>query len=122
MAQGFSSPPDPINFKARVWEVVRSIPAGKVATYGQIAALIPVPIGISERDYKAFSPRWVGGAMASCPPDVPWQRVVNAQGKISVRGDSENQQRDLLEEEGVQFDARSRIDLRQFGWTGPAKE
>lgn len=60
--------------------------------------------------------------MASCPPDVPWQRVVNAQGKISVRGDSENQQRDLLEEEGVQFDARSRIDLRQFGWTGPAKE
>jgi methylated-DNA-protein-cysteine methyltransferase-like protein len=119
MTPGFSSPPDPIAFKARVWEIVRQIPAGKVATYGQIAALVPIPGGMAEKDYRAFAPRWVGGAMAACPEDVPWQRVINAQGKISVRGGGETRQRDLLEEEGVTFDERDRIDLRRFGWAGP---
>lgn len=118
MAQGFSSPPDPVRFNARVWEIVRSIPPGKVSTYGQIAARITIPIGLTEGDYKASSPRWVGGAMAACPPDVPWHRVVNSQGKISVRGSAEEEQRNLLEEEGVEFDSRGRIDLRVFGWSG----
>jgi methylated-DNA-protein-cysteine methyltransferase related protein len=119
MTTGFSSPPDPVAFKAHVWELVRQIPPGKVATYGQIAALIPVPNGISEKDYRAFSPRWVGGAMAACPDDVPWQRVINAQGKISVRGGGELRQRELLEAEGVEFDERERVDLHRYAWNGP---
>ena len=119
MSPGFSSPPDPVAYKAQVWELVRQIPAGKVATYGQIAALVPVPAGMAEKDYRAFAPRWGGGAMAACPDDVSWQRVINAQGKISLRGGGENRQRELLEAEGVEFDARERIDLRHFGWAGP---
>jgi methylated-DNA-protein-cysteine methyltransferase-like protein len=119
MTTGFVSPPDPVAFKARVWEIVRQIPPGKVATYGQIGGLIPVPEGLTEKDYRAFAPRWVGGAMAACPDDVPWQRVINAQGKISLRGGGETRQRELLEAEGVEFDERDRVDLRRYGWVGP---
>jgi methylated-DNA-protein-cysteine methyltransferase-like protein len=119
MSPRFSSPPDPVAYKAQVWEIVRRIPPGKVATYGQIAALTPVPPGLAEPDYRAFAPRWVGGAMAACPDDVPWQRVINAQGKISLRGGGEQRQRELLEAEGVSFDERGRVDLRRFGWAGP---
>jgi methylated-DNA-protein-cysteine methyltransferase-like protein len=61
--------------------------------------------------------------MAGLPngTDVPWQRVINAQGKISPRGDplSGERQRLLLEEEGVRFDANGRVDLRRFRWSGP---
>jgi len=120
MTPAYSSPPDPMTFKLQVWEIVKQIPVGKVATYGQIAALIPPPPGMTENDYRAFSPRWVGGAMASCPEGVPWQRVVNAQGKISLRGGGESRQRELLEAEGVFFDERGRIDLKRFGWAGPS--
>lgn len=122
MTSGFTSPPDPVAFNARVWEMVRQIPPGKVATYGQIAALVPIPMGMAEKDYRAFSPRWVGGAMAACPDGVPWQRVINAQGKISVRGGGEQRQRELLEAEGVVFDDRDRVDLRRYGWAGPHKD
>lgn len=120
MSPGFTSPPDPQSFRLQVWEIVRQIPEGQVATYGQIATLIPVPLGLSPNDYRAFGPRWVGGAMAACPPDVPWQRVINAQGKISLRkGSGESEQRALLEDEGVFFDDRQRVDLKRFGWKGP---
>jgi methylated-DNA-protein-cysteine methyltransferase-like protein len=120
MSLGFTSPPDPLSFRLQVWEIVRQIPKGKVATYGQIATLIPVPPGLSPNDYRAFGPRWVGGAMAACPPEVPWQRVINAQGKISLRkGSGEPEQRALLEAEGVIFDDRQRVDLKRFGWKGP---
>ena len=115
----FSSPPDPMDYKIKVWEMVRQVPEGKVATYGQIAALVGAPQGISEQDYRAFGPRWVGGAMAACPDDVPWQRIINAQGKISLRGGSEDRQRELLEAEGVTFDERARVDLKRYGWKGP---
>jgi methylated-DNA-protein-cysteine methyltransferase-like protein len=74
-------------------------------------------------DYEAFAPRWVGGAMASCPADVPWQRVINSQGKISLRkGSGYEVQRKLLEEEGLQFDERERIDLKRYRWEGPPAE
>ncbi len=115
----FSSPPDPMGYKLKVWELVRQVPEGKVATYGQIAAWVGAPSGMSEPDYRAFGPRWVGGAMAACPDDVPWQRIINAQGKISLRGGGENRQRELLEDEGVVFDERERVDLKRFGWSGP---
>jgi methylated-DNA-protein-cysteine methyltransferase-like protein len=121
MAPTFSSPPNLHAFHAQVWDVARQIPPGKVATYGQIAGLIPPPGGMDPKAYLAFGPRWVGGAMAACPPDVPWQRVINAQGKISLRAGAEEQRR-LLEAEGVEFDERERIDLHLFGWPGPSAE
>ncbi len=101
-------------FKA-VWALVRQIPAGKVSTYGQIAARIPVPQGVTPEDFKALRARWVGQAMAECPGDVPWQRVINSEGKISPRPGAELQ-RQLLEAEGVAFDVRSRVDLEKYGW------
>jgi methylated-DNA-protein-cysteine methyltransferase related protein len=120
MAPGFTSPPNPADFRARVWEMTQQIPPGKVATYGQIAAWVGAPAGVSEQDYRAFGPRWVGGAMAACPDGIPWHRVINAQGKISLRGGSETHQRELLESEGVVFDSHERVDLKRFGWSGPA--
>jgi methylated-DNA-protein-cysteine methyltransferase-like protein len=59
----------------------------------------------------------VGGAMANAPDDVPWQRVINSQGKISLRpGLGPAVQRNLLEQEGVVFDAKDRVDLKTYGW------
>lgn len=119
----FTSPPDPAAFKALVWDIARQIPPGKVSTYGQIGSIIPPPVGVNLRDYEAFAARWVGGAMAGCPSDVPWQRVINAQGKISLRkGKGYEEQRQLLEAEGVQFDTRDKVDLARYGWDGPSEE
>jgi methylated-DNA-protein-cysteine methyltransferase related protein len=86
-----------------------------VATYGQIAALLPPPGAMDPKAYLAFGPRWVGGAMAACPEDVPWQRVINAQGRISPRPGALDQ-RVLLEEEGIRFDEAARIDLKKYRW------
>jgi methylated-DNA-protein-cysteine methyltransferase-like protein len=113
---GFSSPPNPQAYYQQVWELVRQIPRGRVATYGQISLMIPPPMGVEIEAYKAFGPRWVGGAMAACPDDVPWQRVINSQGKISERPGAEKQ-RQLLEEEGIVF-VKDRIDLKKYGWKG----
>jgi methylated-DNA-protein-cysteine methyltransferase-like protein len=113
----YSSPPNPQAFNARVYELVRAIPAGRVATYGQIARLIPPVEGVDAGAYLRLSPRWVGSAMAACPDDVPWQRVINSQGKISPRpGDAMHKQRRLLEQEAVTFDERERVDLERYGW------
>lgn len=123
MHRHFVSPPDPELFNAQVWAIVRRIPAGKVSTYGAVARLLPPLPGIQAQDLEAFGARWVGGAMAACPPDVPWQRVVNAQGKISLSNPVARQrQRTLLEEEGVEFDEKGRINLSRFGWKGTADE
>lgn len=85
------------------WEVKR-IPKGRVATYGQIAALAGV------------GPRQVGYALHALKDDrVPWQRVINAKGEISERFDAAHQ-RERLEAEGITFDARGRVDLARFRW------
>jgi methylated-DNA-protein-cysteine methyltransferase-like protein len=110
------------NFNEMVWEIARQIPLGRVFTYGQIANLIPPPPGMPEAEYKAQRARWAGSAMSKCPPDVPWQRVLNAQGKISLPGKLGDQQRRLLEAEGITFDDRQRIDLTRYGWDGPARD
>jgi methylated-DNA-protein-cysteine methyltransferase-like protein len=112
----FSSPPNQQAYYEQVWNLVRQIPRGKVASYGQIALMIPPPVGVDFDSYKAFSPRWVGGAMAACPGDVPWQRVINSQGKISARPGAEKQ-RELLEEEGVEF-VKDKVDWKKYGWKG----
>jgi len=102
---------------ARVWQIVRQIPVGKVATYGTIASLLQPPAGVRTESYRAWGARWVGAAMAACPSDVPWQRVINAQGKISLRDfEDYERQRQLLEAEGVIFDENGRIDLAVYGW------
>lgn len=113
----FASPPNPQTYNEQVWSIVRQIPVGKVAAYGQIAKMIPPPNGVELETYAAFAPRWVGDAMAACPDDVPWQRVINSQGKISERAGAEKQ-RLLLEGEGIIFDAKDRIDLKKYGWSG----
>ena len=91
--------------------IVRLIPEGRVATYGQIAALANRP----------RNARQVGYALARLNDEtVPWHRVVNVRGSISDRGfdplESVERQRFLLQEEGVVFDRRGRIDLDRFGW------
>lgn len=109
--------PEPERFFAQVWALVRQVPAGKVTTYGQLAHMVPAPAGIGPEDYKVYGSRWVGEAMAACPADVPWQRVINSQGKISTRPGAEKQ-RPLLEGEGVLF-RNDKIDLRAYQWRGP---
>ena len=86
-----ASPPDAASFNHQVWDVVRTIPLGRVASYGQIARLVPLPAGVDPDTYRAFGARWVGSAMAACPNDVPWQRVLNAKGEISVRAGAAEQ-------------------------------
>ena len=113
----FSSPPNQQAYYEQVWDLVRQIPKGKVAAYGQIALMLPPPNGVEFEAYKAFGPRWVGGAMANCPDDVPWQRVINSQGKISARAGAERQ-RQLLEEEGIVF-VNDKVDFKKYGWKGP---
>jgi methylated-DNA-protein-cysteine methyltransferase-like protein len=92
-----------------IYRIVRQIPPGKVATYGQVARLANVA-----------TPRLVGYAMAAVRPedDVPWQRVVNARGEVSERssGEGARRQRQALRAEGVRFRPGGRIPLDEFGW------
>jgi methylated-DNA-protein-cysteine methyltransferase-like protein len=95
---------------ARIHAVVRRIPRGRVATYGQLAALAGL----------GGHARQVGYALHSLGQgsNVPWQRVVNARGEVSPRRMPgwDALQRRLLEREGIIFDARGRIDLARQGW------
>ena len=95
----------------RLYDIVRRIPAGKVATYGQIAEMA-----------GGYSPRQAGYAMAAVPADsgIPWHRVINSQGRISIRSHGEEcwDQRELLEQEGVHFSESGKVDLKRFGWIG----
>jgi methylated-DNA-protein-cysteine methyltransferase-like protein len=106
-------------FNSEVWIVVKQIPSGKVATYGQIASMVKKPENVEDNSFRAFGPRWVGAAMATCPEDVPWHRVVNSQGRISIRGEGTTVQRERLESEGVKFDDQGRINLKVFQWQAP---
>lgn len=94
---------------ARIYAVVRRIPRGRIATYGQVAALAGMPRHARQVGYALH-------ALGS-DSDVPWHRVVNARGEVSPRTVPgwEEVQRDLLEEEEVEI-ARGRIDLARYGW------
>jgi len=93
----------------RIFEMVKDIPAGKVATYGQISKLV-----------GGCSPRMVGFALASLyyrqDQHVPWQRVINSQGKISLTGPDAALQRAMLEDEGIRFTDKGVVNLDEFGW------
>ena len=104
-------------YSQRVYALVSRIPKGRVMTYGLIASHIGPPQGTDIYAYERIGPRWVGYAMRSCPDDVPWHRVVNTEGRISVRpGLGPHLQKSLMEDEGVVFDQTGRIDLDSFGW------
>jgi methylated-DNA-protein-cysteine methyltransferase-like protein len=94
---------------SRIYGVVRRIPRGRVATYGQVAALAGLPGHARQVGYALHA---LSGATA-----VPWQRVVNASGAISLRPMTGGiSQRLLLEKEGVRFGPRGRISLEEFRW------
>lgn len=96
-----------MTFAQAVWRLVRRIPRGRVATYGQLAGLLGRP----------RAARAVGHAMHGCPRDVPWHRVVNASGGISRRARMESMvtQRILLIREGVALRA-GRVVLARHRW------
>jgi methylated-DNA-protein-cysteine methyltransferase-like protein len=115
-------PADREHFNQQVYEIVAAIPPGRLMTYGGIAALIPPPAGIDPLAYTSIRARWAGYAMAECPPDLPWHRVINAKGQISPRhGHGPHIQRQLLIEEGIQVSPKGRVDLPAFLWEPEAR-
>ena len=104
-------------FCLHVYELVRDIPSGKVMTYGGIAALISKPESMDPLAYHRIRARWVGYALKSCPEDVPWWRVVNAKGQVSLRmGHGPHIQPLMLEEEGITLNSDGSVDLETFLW------
>jgi methylated-DNA-protein-cysteine methyltransferase-like protein len=100
-------------FFEKVHLLVRQVPPGRVTSYGAIARMLEHP----------HAARTVGWAMHSIPEgaDVPWWRILNSKGCISLSGErGANLQRELLETEGVTFDERGCVDLKRFGWEGLA--
>jgi len=95
------------NFFQQVYEIVGKIPLGKVASYGQIARMLGRPRAARE----------VGWAMRTCPGDLPWQRVVMADGAITG-GVYAELRRAVLEAEGVPFLADGRVDMGRCRWDG----
>jgi methylated-DNA-protein-cysteine methyltransferase-like protein len=98
------------NINQRIWQVVALIPRGRVATYGDVARHAGMP-GAARR---------VGAALRGLPEDtrIPWHRVINAQGKISLPEGSATQytQRERLEAEGIVFRATGRVDFSRYRW------
>jgi methylated-DNA-protein-cysteine methyltransferase-like protein len=92
-----------------IFAAVRCVPRGRVCTYGEIARIA-----------NASGARQVGYALHSLKraSRLPWHRIVNARGVISLGGSSAEAQRALLRREGVQFNSRGIIDLRVYGWVG----
>lgn len=100
------------SFYAQVYALVHQVPCGRVVTYGQVATLLGSP----------RAARAVGYALRFLPvgSDVPWHRVINHRGEISLRmpAESPRTQRLRLEAEGITFDAAGRVDLRHYRWQG----
>ena len=117
------NPPNAKTFFETVWEIVLQIPPGMVSSYGQIASMIPPDADIEPARMRRLAPRWVGTALRKTPrgKSIPWHRVINSRGEISFPAGSAqaDEQRRLLEQEGVAFDRRGRVDLRRFAWAGP---
>ena len=105
--------PDGRTFHEAVWDMVRRVPPGHATSYGAVAAWMGAP----------RAARGVGYALSALPSenDVPWWRVVNRNGEISIKGAPglPALQRTLLESEGIRFDDRGRIDFERYGWRGP---
>lgn len=98
---------DPL-YRERVFAIVRQIPPGRVMTYGQLASILG----------DGYTPRTVGYVMHAAPDDVPWQRVINSQGKCSTGRLTIpiNLQQEMLEAEGLTFSEKGKCDLKMFQW------
>jgi len=96
------------SFKQRIWQIVAAIPPGKVTTYGDVALLAGSP----------RAARQVGGVLSRLPEgsSLPWHRVINRHGTISLQGDRLFRQRDALEAEGVEVSDGGEIDLEKYRW------
>lgn len=96
-------------YQQRVYELVRQIPRGQVASYGMIASLLP-----------GVTARMVGYALAASigEDNLPWQRVMNSQGKPSIP-DGVARQRAALEAEGIVFTPAGKVSFRKYRWDGP---
>ena len=101
-------------YTRRIHEIVSLIPDGKVASYGQIARIVG----------GGVQARQVGYALAGLKTgsQVPWQRVINSKGRISLPGVGGALQKQLLLDEGLEFNDKDQIDFARFGWEGPGGE
>ena len=99
-------------FTRNVIAIIKGIPKGSVCTYGRIARMAGQPTGARQvtRIIHAMSRKH----------DLPWYRVINAKGKISLpKAHGYDQQKALLQSEGVKFDDKEQIDLKEYLWMGP---
>ncbi|WP_034946301.1 MGMT family protein [Erwinia oleae] len=98
------------SLRQRIWQIVAAIPCGKVATYGDIARLAGSP----------GAARQVGGVLKRLPEDskLPWHRVINRAGMISLTGDNLERQRDALIDEGIDVSREGKIVLSRYRWEG----
>ena len=96
------------SFPQRVWQIVASIPEGVVTTYGEVARLAGSP----------RAARQVGGVLSRLPEGttLPWHRVVNRHGMISLQGDQQIRQRDALEAEGIEVSDEGQLNLETYRW------
>jgi len=99
-------PDQPSPVFGRVRALVKRIPRGRVATYGQLSRLID----------GRLTPVGIGWALQGGGDEVPWHRVINSKGTISTKGESAELQRALLEAEGVAFGADGGVDLARHQW------
>ena len=99
---------DETAYREKVFTLVARIPKGNVMTYGSIAAVLG----------EGYTPRTVGYVMHNSPDGVPWQRVINSQGKCSTGRLTIplNLQQEMLEAEGIVFSKAGRCDLRLYQW------
>ncbi|WND03321.1 MGMT family protein [Temperatibacter marinus] len=99
-------------YQEQVYTLVKMIPRGEVASYGMIASLLP-----------GVTARMVGYAMAASvnEPDLPWHRVINSQGKMSIPGGTERQVAKLLDD-GVSLTKSNRVSFKIYRWNGPSQD
>ena len=104
--------PEELSFRERVWLIIAAIPYGRVTTYGDIARLAGAP----------RAARQVGGVLKKLPEgsSLPWHRVVNRQGRISLQGDDFIRQQTALAAENIELSSQQTIDLGKYRWSGHA--
>lgn len=101
----------PSTFHRRVIAIIKRVPKGKVVTYGQVAAMAGSPRGARQVSWTLHT--------AGAKENLPWQRVINREGKISIaKGDGYELQKAMLIDEGVKFDRKDVVDLEKYGWGG----
>ena len=115
----FSSPPNQQAYYEQVWNLVRQIPPGKVASYGQIALLISPPMGVDFDSYKAFAPRWVGApwrpARTMYPGSASSTRRARSASAPARKGSAP-----CSRKRGVPF-VKDKVDMKKYGWKGPGE-